>query len=136
MKTPALKALHHRAWIAIIIPFIAITFFIIARTIVNSVDYHNSDFFTFWLSGRLASQGLNPYDRQFWIAGHHQYGATWMPNETFIYPLQVSLLFIPLGLLDLFQAYILWDVLLCVLGLLIWCLTKGRVGNKETKGTP
>ena len=59
-----------------------------------------------------------------------------MPNETFIYPLQVSLLFIPLGLLDLFQAYILWDVLLCVLGLLIWCLTKGRVGNKKIQGAP
>ena len=28
-----------------------------------------------------------------------------MPNETFIYPLQVSLLFIPLGLLDLFRAH-------------------------------
>ena len=133
MKTPALKALHHRAWIAIIIPFIAITFFIIARTIVNSVDYHNSDFFTFWLSGRLASQGLNPYDSQVWIAGHQQYGATWMPNETFIYPLQVSLLFIPLGLLDLFQAYILWDVLLQFMILTAIILLALAAGNQSVK---
>lgn len=95
--------------ISIIAGFILI---LISESIVSSVDYHNSDFFTFWLSGRLASQGLNPYDRNVWVSGHHQYGVTWIPNDVFVYPLQVSLLFLPLSLLDLFWAFVVWDLLL------------------------
>jgi len=112
MKPLVLNTGRRRIWVNLFIPLIAFLFFLTARTIVNSVDVHNSDFFTFWLSGRLASQGLNPYDRQLWISGHQQYGATWIPNETFIYPLPVALLFVPLGRLDLPQAYVVWDVLL------------------------
>jgi hypothetical protein len=88
-----------------------IIFYIVAVKVVNSVQYHNSDFFTYWLSGRLASLGHDPYNSQVWVAGHHQYGAKWIPNSTLIYPLPISWLFIPFGWLPLYQAYVLWDIL-------------------------
>lgn len=111
MKTIAFKAKIYQYWYILLIPILGIIFFIIATKIVNPVEYPNSDFFTFWLSGRLASLGQNPYNSQIWIMGHHQFGATWIPNATFIYPLPISLLFVPLGLLPLYQAFIVWDIL-------------------------
>ena len=79
-----------------------------AVKIVNALDYPNSDFFTFWLAGHLATIGQNPYQAELWIGGHHQFGASWIPNTTFVYPLPLSLLFAPLGLLSLYHAYIVW----------------------------
>jgi hypothetical protein len=43
-----------------------------------------------------------------WVAGHHQFGVTWIPNQAYVYPLPLALLFAPLGLLSLYQAYIVW----------------------------
>lgn len=79
-----------------------------AVKIVNALDYPNSDFFTFWLAGHLATIGQNPYQTELWIGGHHQFGVSWIPNATFVYPLPLSLLFAPLGLLSLYHAYIAW----------------------------
>lgn len=106
-----LKARFYRFWIILLIPLVGIIFFIIATRIVNPVEYLNSDFFKLWLSGRLASTGQNPYNSQIWIAGHHQFGASWIPEATFIYPLPLSLIFLPFGLLPVYQAFILWDIL-------------------------
>ena len=111
MKTTNLQAKIFRSRYILLIPFLAVAFFIIAISIINPVEYANSDFFTFWLSGRLFSLGENPYNSQIWIAGHHQFGASWIPNDTFIYPIQVSVLFAPLGLLPLYQAFVVWDTL-------------------------
>jgi hypothetical protein len=69
----------------LLIPVLVVVFVFFVILVINQVDYPNSDFFTFWLSGRLFSLGENPYDRQVWIGGHHQFGATWIPNATFIY---------------------------------------------------
>jgi hypothetical protein len=133
MKTSTSNHLHRRFWLLLSSLIIVVLFFLTANSIVNSVDYHNSDFFTFWLSGRLASQGLNPYDSQTWVSGHHQYGAAWIPNETFIYPLQVSLLFVPLGILDLFQAYVAWDVLLQFMILIAIILLMQATSSQSVK---
>jgi len=111
MKTIAFKAMISQNWHILLLPFLGIIFLISAIKVVNFWEFQNSDFFTFWLSGRLTSLGQNPYNEQIWIAGHHQFGATWIPNATFIYPLPISLLFIPLGLLPLYQAFIIWDIL-------------------------
>ncbi len=89
----------------------SVLFVVIAVSIVSSIEYHNKDFFTYWLAGRLAVMGQDPYRSDVWIAGHHQFGSTWIPNATFVYPLPVSLLFAPFGLLPLFQAFILWVTL-------------------------
>ena len=100
----------------LLIPVLVVVFVFFVILVINQVDYPNSDFFTFWLSGRLFSLGENPYDRQVWIGGHHQFGATWIPNATFIYPMPITLLFAPLGLLPLPQAFIIWVILsLCMI---------------------
>ncbi len=86
-------------------------FLVIALEIVSPIKYADNDFFTFWLSGRLVATGQNPYDASVWTGAHHQFGATWIPNETFVYPLPLSLLFVPLGLLPVYPAYVLWVAL-------------------------
>lgn len=47
-------------WTALLLVFLAALFIFIATAIVNAIEYWNSDFFTFWLSGRLVSEGQNP----------------------------------------------------------------------------
>ncbi len=87
---------------------ITVVFLAIALQIVNTIDYRNSDFFTFWLSGHMVWTGQNPYDASDWISGHKQFGVTWIPNDRFVYPLPLSIFYAPLGLLSLYHAYILW----------------------------
>jgi glycosyl transferase family 87 len=134
MKTIALKENLNRFWYIFLLPPLAIIFFIIATKIVNPVEYPNSDFFTFWLSGRLASLGQNPYNSQIWITGHHQFGASWIPDATFIYPLPISLLFIPLGLLPLYQAFIAWNTLsqlMIVSSIALLLMTNSNLSTKR-----
>jgi hypothetical protein len=69
------------------------------------------DFFTFWLGGRMAWPGSDPYDPAQWLAAHRLYDQPWVPNPAFIYPLPLALLLAPLGLLPLGGAYIAWTAL-------------------------
>lgn len=73
-------------------------------------DYTNSNFFFFWLSGRMINLGQNPYDPVQWLAGHAAFGATWIPNKIFPYPLPLAFFMAPLGLLQLGQSYIAWQI--------------------------
>lgn len=111
METTNFKDKPYKLWYMLLFPFLGIIFLVIAVTLVSPVEYANSDFFKFWLSGRLAITGQNPYDSQVWIAGHHKFGADWIPEPSFLYPLPTSLLFVPLGLFPLYQAFIAWDIL-------------------------
>jgi len=74
-------------------------------------DYTNSNFFFFWLSGHMIRLGQNPYDQNQWLAGHAAFGATWIPNKIFPYPLPLAFLMVPLGLLPLGQSYIVWQII-------------------------
>jgi len=96
--------------IYLIAPIVAvIMFFLISRVIVNSLaSPADTDFFTFWLGGRLISLGKDPYSIIDWVSGHHIYGATWIPNLSFVYPFPLSLFFIPFGLLEEKLAFTLW----------------------------
>lgn len=80
----------------------------LALALVDPVNYPNSDFFSFWLAGRLILQGESPYNERIWIEDHYRYNATWISDPTFLYPLPVGLLFVPLGSLPLYPAYVLW----------------------------
>jgi hypothetical protein len=108
--------------------------FVLAVMIVNSIDYHNNDFFTFWLAGHMVVQAGDPYSSLQWVAGHHAFGVTWIPNQAYVYPLPLSLLFAPLGLLPLYPAFIVWVALsiLMILAALALLLktqaTSGRLG--------
>jgi hypothetical protein len=92
---------------AAVIAFIILTY-AVANYFVHRMDHANSDFFTFWLGGKLLSKGLDPYNSKIWLAGHDLYQATWRPNLTYIYPLPLTIFFVPLSLLELDQAYTLW----------------------------
>lgn len=86
-------------------------FYWVALKIVNPVEYANSDFFTFWLSGRLVWQQKNLYDSFTWVFTRFLYQSSWIPDLIFIYPLPMALFFVPFGLLPVYPAFLAWDVL-------------------------
>jgi len=77
----------------------------------NKQDYHNSNFFVFWLSGRLLTDGENPYNPDQWRAGHEEYGSTSIREASFLYPMPLAIFMIPLGLFSLNKAYLGWQIL-------------------------
>lgn len=79
-----------------------------AARMVASIDYRNSDFFTFYLAGWMNWQAQDPYSIKQWIAGHDQFGVTWIPNSIFPYPLPLATLLAPLGLLSLYDSFVVW----------------------------
>jgi len=44
-----------------------------------------------------------------WIDAHYVYDAEWISDPTFLYPIQLAMFFVPLGILDLYDAFVLWD---------------------------
>ena len=97
----------------ILAPILLLLAILLAVRIVGSMDYHHNDndFFTFWLSGRLVTQGGSPYDPAQWLAGYHQFEIGFIPNPAFLYPLPLALLLAPLGLLTIPVAYVVWVTL-------------------------
>ena len=100
-------------WFLILAPILLLLAILLAVRIVGSMDYHHNDndFFTFWLSGRLVTQGGSPYDPAQWLAGYHQFEIGFIPNPAFLYPLPLALLLAPLGLLTIPVAYVVWVTL-------------------------
>lgn len=90
--------------------------FLGGRAIVGGYENPgNSDFFSFWLSGRLVATNQNPYSAYVWVNGHHLYNSTWIPDLTFLYPLPLSILFVPLSLLSIKLAFSIWVSLTIIL---------------------
>src|SRR5574340_387113 len=79
--------------------------FAIVDSFENPCD---SDFFSFWLSGHLVGTHQNPYSAYDWVNGHHLYNSNWISDLTFLYPLPLSILFVPLSLLSVKQAFSIW----------------------------
>lgn len=100
---------------------LVLVFALASPRIVRSLKHANSDFFSFWLAGRMVWEDQDPYDSDLWIDGHQANGAEWVSDDTFIYPLPLSLAFAPIGLLRMFGAYSLWMFLslLAVVGSLV-----------------
>lgn len=90
---------------------LGIIFYAFSVKFVHPVEYPNRDFFKFWLAGYVTKLGQNPYSTEIWVDGHNLFGASWIPELTYIYPLPLSLIFVPFALLPLYQAFIMWDVL-------------------------
>lgn len=72
-------------------------------------NYYSSNFFVFWLSGKLILEGQSPYDAAHWADGHQTYGSVTPREPTFLYPLPLSAFLIPLGFLTVGQAYFIWQ---------------------------
>lgn len=131
MTTSPTKIKLYRLGQLLLILFLCILFLVIAVRVVDPVEYPNSDFFSFWLAGRMMWTGQNPYATTQWIEGHHQFGATWISDPEFLYPLPLALFMAPLGLLSLYNAYIVWVVLLqCMIAISVFFLLRLRTNPK------
>lgn len=76
---------------------------------LTTQDHYRSNFFVFWLSGKLLLEGQNPYNASQWAEGHALYGNVTPREPTFLYPLPLAVFLTPLGLLTVSQAYFLWQ---------------------------
>ena len=102
-KFDPLKLVPGIAFVAICVIFLCISIWV-----VYPQDYADTDFFSFWLAGYSLLAGKDPYSADWWTLGHHKYGAEWISDATFLYPLPLAIFLIPLGLLSLEQAFVLW----------------------------
>jgi hypothetical protein len=88
---------------------LVIVFAIVAQALTQTRAYLvNDDFFTFYLSGYMISRGEDPYQAEQWVNNHYLFGATWIPEQIYLYPLPLAILLSPIGLLSLSQASVAW----------------------------
>jgi len=117
----------------VIIAFLVGAYFV-SRAAVNNYDNPaNSDFFTFWLAGRLVLRGSNPYSVLDWVGGHNIFGSTWFPNLAFIYPLPLAIFLLPIGLFNQKDAFILWDIFSIFVTFLSIYFLMQALGDKKRK---
>jgi hypothetical protein len=110
----------------------AVALWIFAQQIVLSLGYADSDFFTFWLGGRFILDHIDPYNSAAWIQGHYQYGAEWVSDPAYIYPLPLAVLMAPLGRMNLLLAYQTWmflSVLMIVAA--VWLASGLRFSKRD-----
>ncbi len=122
-----------RYWMFLALAVMLPVYWNIAILNEQRVDYINNGFFKFWLAGRMTWTPAHPYSLEDWDAGHKQFGATWMDEKRFAYPLPLALLVAPLGLLPIETAYILWDFLAQILiaVCLLWLATHWEGLNRR-----
>jgi hypothetical protein len=111
MTPIALRTRLLRNWYLALIPVLGFVLLEVAVASVNLYDHTNQDFFKLWLGGHLVSLGENPYSPAVWVEAHHQFGATWIPEKSYTYPLPLAFLFVPLGVLPYYEAFIIWAFL-------------------------
>jgi len=129
MARPVDSRRAHLGAVGLVLLLLALFAYISPR-IVSSLDYANSDFFSLWLAARMAWSDQDPYDPETWIREHQSSGADWISDEAFLYPLGLALLLAPLGLLPLYEAYVVWVFLslVLVLGAVLLLLNLRRSG--------
>ncbi|GAB1469732.1 hypothetical protein MASR2M66_06090 [Chloroflexota bacterium] len=76
---------------------------------LSTQNYYRSNFFVFWLSGKLLLERQNPYNPNDWAEGHTLYGNITPREPTFLYPLPLAVFLTPLGVSSVAQAYFLWQ---------------------------
>ena len=101
---------------------------------LSRIDYRNSNFVFFWLSGQMVLSGQNPYDSALWLAAHDANGINWRPNLIFPYPLPLAALTAPLGMLPLPLAYLSWQLVSSALiALVTWALLSRQRDTRHTR---
>ena len=103
VKFDLLKLVPGIAFVAI-----CVVIMLISVWVVYTQDYADTDFFSFWLAGYSVLAGEDPYLAEWWLLAHDTFGAEWISDATFLYPMPLAIIFIPMGLLSLAQAFILW----------------------------
>ena len=111
---------------------LGVIFYLKAMQNYTHQDYIDSNFFKIWLAGHMMWTGENPYNSTQWLTEHNTFGATWQPNETFLYPLPLAFFIAPLGLLAVGQAYITWQIISqIILALTVFWLLRHRRGQAQ-----
>lgn len=102
-----------RIWLVLAVPALALLSYIAADKVVGTINYQTdySDFVPFWLVGNLTANGQSPYDAPIWAEGYARNGVGEMLDHSFLYPLPLAFFFVPLGLLSLRTAHVLWVAL-------------------------
>jgi hypothetical protein len=91
-----------------------------AYIIASTQDFYKAegkDFISLWLAPRLLLEGKDPYNPTDWVTAHDTYGAEWVSDQTFLYPYPLAVILLPLGLLPLQYAAVIW-VALSILAIL------------------
>src|SRR5690349_1385456 len=70
-----------------------------------------TNFFVFWLSGRLILNGESPYNAEQWMTGHLANGQGQPAESIFLYPLPLAVLISPIGLFSFEEASMGWKFL-------------------------
>jgi hypothetical protein len=104
--------------------YILLTALLLAASffIARSQDFYRaegSDFFSLWLAPHLLLQGQDPYLTDIWVPAHDTFGARWISDPTFLYPLPLAVLLLPFGVFPLDVAAVLWVFLSLVAVLLV-----------------
>jgi len=108
--------------------FILLTVLLLAGSfyVARSQDFYRaegSDFFSLWLAPHLLLQGQDPYQPDVWVPAHDTFGARWISDPTFLYPLPLAVLLLPFGIIPLDVAAVLWVFLsLAAILLVAWKL--------------
>ena len=98
--------------ILIVLFFLPVIAYSFAKIFAGTWDnLANTDFMTLWLAGKSVIMGFDAYDPFEWQYWREFYGATWIFDSRFIFPLPLRLFLAPLGFLSLKSAYIIWTIL-------------------------
>lgn len=99
---------YHRVIYSILLAAcLLIASFFIAKS-QNFYRAEGSDFFSLWLAPHLLLEGQDPYSSQVWVPAHDIYGAEWISDSSFLYPLPLAVLLLPIGIFTLDIAAVLW----------------------------
>jgi len=77
----------------------------------NFYKTQGKDFFALWLAPKLLLLGKNPYNPIDWISAYEKFGAIWVMDARFLYPLPLAVLLVPIGALPVESAAVIWIAL-------------------------
>jgi hypothetical protein len=74
----------------------------------NFYKTQGKDFFALWLAPKLLLIGKNPYNPIDWISAYEKFGANWVMDKGYLYPLPLAVLMVPIGALPVEAAAVIW----------------------------
>lgn len=118
MSSPVLKRLNLKSafWGVVLLTAWGILSVVLGQP--KEGDYSGGwDFEAIWLGPYVLTQGESPYDSAIWLREHEKYDFA-PKNNYFLYPLPFAILLLPIGLLPLRVAAVVWAAL--TLGLVLF----------------
>jgi hypothetical protein len=102
-------------WRKLLVIFVLIIIALLAGYLIASLQNfyktQGKDFFALWLAPKLLLLGKNPYNTIDWISTYEKFGANWVMDQGYLYPLPLAVLMIPIGALSVEVAGVIWIAL-------------------------